>query len=106
MLFFLLIAMRTKDAAQPNKLKISWAPEANREAVIRGVFSMDDMVAIAELMPDEILPPYRKNRSYINSILSGNEVSRMEHPGCKMVFKRVKRGWYILNAGIKWEKEG
>ena len=63
MLFFLLIAMRTKDAAQPNKLKISWAPEANREAVIRGVFSMDDMVAIAELMPDEILPPYRKNRS-------------------------------------------
>ncbi len=103
MLFFLLIAMRTKEATQPNKIQITWPPEANRKEVITGTFSMDDMEAIATLMPDEILPSYRKNRSYINSILAGNEVSRKEYPGCKMVFERVKRGWYILNQNIKWD---
>jgi len=104
MLFFLLIAMRSKEATQPNKIKITWPPEANRKEVITGVFSMDDMEGIAALIPDEILPPYRKNRSYINNVLATNEVSRMEYPGCKMLFDRVKRGCYILNASVKWEE--
>ncbi len=105
MLFFLLIAMRTKEAMQPNKIKVTWPGEANKKEVITGAFSMDDMETIAALIPDDILPSYRKNRSYINGILAGNEVSRKEYPGCKMVFERVKRGWYILNQNIKWVDE-
>jgi hypothetical protein len=56
-------------------------------------------------MPEEILPPYRKNRAYINSILAANEVSRQGYPGCKMIFSRVKRGLYILNPDISWHGE-
>jgi hypothetical protein len=104
MLFFLLIVMRTKEATQPVKVKISWPDAANREPLVTGEFSMPEMEALAILMPDEILPPYRKNRSYINSVLAVNEISRATHPGCKMLFQRVKRGSYILNPDLKWEK--
>ncbi len=100
MLFFLLIAMRNKEATQPNKMKISWPENMNRPGTITGAFSMGEMEDIAQLIPDEILPPYRKNRSYINSILAANEISHTGEPRCKMIFERVKRGWYILNPNI------
>jgi len=104
MLFFLLIAMRTKEATQPVKVKVSWPVEAQRPTVNTGEFNMSEMEALVALMPDEILPPYRKNRSYINSILSANEVDRAINTNCKMVFRRVKRGIYILNPDMKWEE--
>lgn len=100
MLFFLLVAMRNKEDTQTNKMKITWPKEPDRPAIIKGAFSMDEMEAIAQLMPDETLPAYRKNRSYINSILAANEISHMGEPRCKMIFERVKRGWYILNPAI------
>lgn len=103
MLFFLVMTMRTMQEIQHNKVKTS-RPDNEKLFVVAGTFDMDDMERFAAAIPDEILPPYRKSRTYINSILAGNEVSREGYPGCKMVFSRVKRGLYILNPGIKWEK--
>ncbi len=96
--------MRTKEATQPVKVKISWPEATNRETIVAGAFSMPEMETLAALIPDEILPPYRKNRSYINRVLAVNEISRAAYPGCKMVFQRVERGSYILNPDLKWEK--
>ena len=102
MLYFLVIAMRTMQATQANKLKITW-PGDDKRVVIVGAFDMNDVVKMASLLPDEILPPYRKNRSYINSVLASNEISRRGQAGCKMVFERVQRGWYIVNPNITWK---
>jgi len=64
------------------------------------IFSMDDLVELTELFPDEILPPYRKQRQYINSIMALNEVSKSDMPYCKEAFLRVGRGMYILNPDV------
>jgi len=64
------------------------------------IFSMDDFVELAALIPDEILPPYRKKRNYINSILAANEISKKDSPYCKESFVRVKRGMYCLNTDM------
>jgi len=104
MLFFLLIAMRTKEATQPVKVKIVSNIKSEGDRLI-GAFSMDDMEAIAAMMPDEILPPYRKNRTYINSVLAANEISKKGYPNCKMTFERIKRGLYILNHSLTWDEE-
>ena len=102
MLFFLVIAMRTMQATQGNKIKITW-PGDDKRVLITGAFDMNDAEKMASLLPDEILPPYRKNRSYINSVLASNEISRRDQSGCKMVFERVQRGWYIVNPNIIWQ---
>ena len=57
-----------------------------------------------ETMPDEILPLYRRQRSYVNSVLASNEVDRMDASN-KKLFKRVKRGCYILNPGMDYQME-
>ena len=103
MLFFLLIAMRTKEAIQKEKVQVTFE-NSERPPYITGYFDMDNLEAIAALMPDEVLPPYRKNRTYINSIMASNEISRSENTGCKSAFQRIKRGCYIINPEIKWEK--
>lgn len=102
MLFFLVVAFRTMQATQGNKIKIT-ARKAGKPQQITGAFGMDDVERLASLIPDEILPPYRKNRTYINSILASNEISRRKQPGCKPAFQRVQRGWYILNPDIQWQ---
>lgn len=104
MLFFLLIAMRNKEITQGYKVKIEYPPSLNKPSLIVGAFSIDDITAMAALIPDEILPVYRKNRSYINSVLAGNEVSHAGVRGCKPIFARVKRGWYIINAAVNTVK--
>jgi len=63
-------------------------------------FTMDDLVDLTALFPDEILPPYRKNRSYINSIMAQNEISKKDTTYCKEAFVRVGRGMYILNPDL------
>jgi len=102
MLYFLVIAMRTMQATQANKVKITF-PGEDKRVVMAGAFDMNDVVKMASLLPDEILPPYRKNRSYINSVLASNEISRRGQPGCKMVFERMQRGWYIVKPNIVWK---
>jgi hypothetical protein len=99
MIFFLLILMRSLNDIQT--LKAIFMKGTPNEKII-AYFTMDDIIKYIELIPDEILPPYRKNRQYINSILSANEISRAEFPNCKLAFGRVKRGAYTINPAIIW----
>jgi hypothetical protein len=91
MLFFLIILMRNMDDSQPEK-----ACSKFDHSKIVGIFDMNDLERFAAMIPDEILPPYRKKRSYINSIMALNEVTK-ESPYCKSAFIRIERGFYILN---------
>jgi hypothetical protein len=101
MLFFLIIAMRIMESQQPIKVKIKIA-EPDKEFLIKGGFDMDSLQELTAIIPDVVLPTYRKNRSYINSVLASNEISRQGNAGCKMLFIRVKRGVYIINYKLKW----
>lgn len=56
---------------------------------------MDDFMFYIELMPESILPAYRRKRQYVNSILAKNEVDRDDKYNRKL-FKRVGRGTYNL----------
>ncbi len=62
--------------------------------------SLDDFIDFFEKMPTIILAKYRKKRSYISSILSNNEIDRVFIYN-KKLFRRVKRGHYILNPELK-----
>ena len=64
------------------------------------MFTMDSLVELTAMIPDEILPPYRKNRSYINSVMALNEATKTDSPYCKEAFLRVERGKYILNPEL------
>ncbi|WP_257294244.1 UvrD-helicase domain-containing protein [Endozoicomonas sp. YOMI1] len=63
-------------------------------------FSAKDITEWVQTLPDEVLPERRKKQSYISSILSGNEVDR-DAPYNRKLFKRIRRGHYIINPGIK-----
>ena len=99
MVYFLLILMRCVDEMHHRKATYQ---KGKPEERIIACFTMDDMVKFAELIPDEILPPYRKKRQYINSVLSSNEIDREGFPNCKMAFTRVERGVYVVNILINW----
>ena len=101
MTFFLLVCMRCIEHEMPNKIKVHFkAPE--RADMIAGEFSMDDIMKFVECIPDEILPPYRRQRSYVNSVLANHEIDR-DSPSNKKLFKRTKRGCYILNPWISYK---
>ena len=77
--------------------------ELNKECI---VFDMDELVELTALIPDEILPPYRKNRNYINSVMAVNEISKKDvYNNCKEAFYRVQRGFYVLNPDLKFLNE-
>lgn len=60
-------------------------------------------VYLAEAMaalPDSVVEPYRKKRSYISSLLAKHEV-RSQNPYNRKLFQRIKMGHYILNPSIK-----
>jgi len=99
MAFFLLILLQIKETTHPRHVMHTKPGEPDTKFK-KAVYNMDDVEELVEFIPDEILPPYRKNRSYINSILAGNEISKLEQPRCKMLFYRVQRGWYVLNPEL------
>jgi homoserine kinase len=98
MLFFLIVLIRNTADTQPTKARVVF--NAGQETVVTGAFNMTELEQFAAMMPDEILPPYRKKRTYINSIMAMHEKERPS-PYCKAAFVRVKRGWYVLNPQIK-----
>lgn len=55
---------------------------------------------ILQLLPETMLPPYRRRRPYISSILSKNEATR-DHPYNHKLFKRLSRGCYTINPELK-----
>ncbi|MDR2086952.1 MAG: PhoH family protein [Dysgonamonadaceae bacterium] len=79
MLFFLILLMRAN--------------------INRGIFDMNALEQLTAMMPDGIVPLYRKKRTYINSIMALNEREKIS-PYCKSAFFRVDRGLYILNPDI------
>ncbi len=101
MLFFLILAMRTMEEFHLEKVEVSMSGGQSHVIPAR-VYSMNDVMNLVSAMPDEILSPYRKNRSYVNSVLATNEISRREHPGCKRIFIRVDRGSYMISPFIHW----
>ena len=63
-------------------------------------FSARELAECVSVLPDSVLPERRKRQSYISSILSGNEVDR-DSPYNRKLFKRVRRGHYIINPLLK-----
>jgi len=47
-------------------------------------------------LPDAVVPPYRKKRSYISSLLAKNE-HESGQPYNRKLFRRIRHGHYILN---------
>ncbi|MTI12170.1 UvrD-helicase domain-containing protein [Sansalvadorimonas verongulae] len=63
-------------------------------------FNAKDLAEAVAHLPESVLPLRRKKQSYISSILSGNEVER-DAPYNRKLFKRIKRGQYIINPNLK-----
>ena len=103
MAFFLLICMRCINEEMANKIRVKFYDDVAKE-MVTGEFSMDEVMKFVECMPDEILPLYRRQRSYVNSILSGNEIDR-DSSSNKKLFKRTKRGCYILNPFLIYKSD-
>jgi len=101
MAFFLLVCMRCIQQELPDKVSVKFQG-VNRSDVITGVFTIDEVMKHVECIPDEILPAYRKQRTYVNSILASHEVDR-DNPYNKRLFKRAKRGSYIVNATLVYD---
>ena len=99
MVYFLLVLMRSVDEINQHK---AYYRKGKPDEKKMTCFTMDQMENLSGLVPDELLPSYRKKRQYINSVLSSNEISRKEYPNCKMAFVRIDRGVYVVNYNIKW----
>ena len=100
MAFFLLVCMRCIEHEMP-QVSVKFL-NPTRPIAVTGVFSMDDVMKFVECIPDEILPPYRKQRSYVNSVLAAHEADS-NYSYNKMLFKRAKRGYYILNLMLVYD---
>lgn len=101
MRYFLLTYMQSVQEFQKNKVQFESVIDGNDKRAL-GAFSIDDFTRFIEEMPEDILPGYRKKRTYINAVLATNELSQFDKSFCKLLFKRVQRGWYVINPGIKW----
>jgi hypothetical protein len=62
-------------------------------------FSSSDFVEVLSHFPNSIVPERRKQRAYISSILSKNELGREEKYNRKL-FYRIKRGNYVINPKL------
>ncbi|MCW3109829.1 MAG: Ankyrin repeat protein, partial [Segetibacter sp.] len=101
MAFFLLVSMRCIEQELPWKVTVNFY-DTTKPDVATGMFTMDDIMKYIECVPDEVLPPYRKQRAYVNSVLASHELEK-DNPYNKMLFKRVKRGCYVVNAALVYE---
>ncbi|NDP21573.1 MAG: AAA family ATPase [Paludibacter sp.] len=99
MLYFLMIFIRAMQELHPRK---TYYKKGTPNERVLACFKMAEFENYLKQIPDEILPAYRKNRSYINSVLSSNEVERQDFSNCKMSFTRVERGVYVLHPEIIW----
>jgi superfamily I DNA/RNA helicase len=97
MLFFIILLMRNADDHQLSKTETH---SDNQENIAAAIFTISHLLEIVETIPDEILPPYRKKRTYISSLLALHEKDKPS-PYCKATFVRMERGCYMLNPHIK-----
>lgn len=67
-------------------------------------FQTDTFLKYMENIPQQVLPEYRKQRSYVSSILSKNELFR-EDKYNKKLFMRLRQGEYVFNPQIEMQVE-
>jgi hypothetical protein len=65
-----------------------------------GAVTAANLETMLATLPDSVLSPMKKQRSYISRYLSENEVDR-DVPRNRKLFKRYKRGHYVLNPQLK-----
>ncbi len=63
-------------------------------------FTPQDILLASEHFSTNVLPERRKQRAYISSVLSKNEMHR-DGLGNRRLFYRVKRGYYLFNPQMK-----
>jgi hypothetical protein len=68
-------------------------------------FATQDFIDAVEHIPNSVLPERRKQRAYLSSILSKNEIDKVDKHNRKLFF-RVKRGAYVFNPGLAVKVEG
>lgn len=95
MLFFLIVCMQSTEGMVPSKVKFAF-PDPERPEKTTASFSMDMVMRFVGRVPGEILPPYRQQRPYVNSVLAMHEVDK-DSPYNKQAFQRVGRGCYAVN---------
>ncbi len=67
-------------------------------------FSSQDFIDAVQHIPYSILPERRKQRAYLSSILSKNEINKDDKYNRKL-FYRVMRGTYVFNPGLALKVE-
>ncbi|TAH00404.1 MAG: ankyrin repeat domain-containing protein [Sphingobacteriales bacterium] len=65
-----------------------------------GALYSDTFASFFEGIADNIIPDFRKKRSYISSLLAKNEINRDDKYN-KKLFLRLKNGIYVLNPFVK-----
>jgi hypothetical protein len=70
-----------------------------RWAVHRRLLTAADFAEVLAHFPESVVPQRRKQRQYLSSILSKNEMTR-EGPGNRKLFRRVAHGQYLLSPGL------
>ncbi|SFI39502.1 UvrD-helicase domain-containing protein [Nitrosomonas sp. Nm34] len=68
-------------------------------------FSSQDFINAVQHIPYSILPERRKQRTYLSSILSKNEINKDDKYNRKL-FYRVMRGIYVFNPCLALKVEG
>jgi hypothetical protein len=69
------------------------------------LLSAVDFAMVLEHFPESVVPARRKQRAYLSSILSKNEVSK-EGPYNRKLFLRVRHGQYLINPQLALRVEG
>jgi hypothetical protein len=87
--FLLNIFMALQDAIINNS-RSRWEEEGVKAA---------DLEKVIATYPEDIMPDYRKKRSYISSLLAKNEIDS-NNPYNNSLFLRVDRGYYCLNPNL------
>ncbi|WP_031437732.1 ankyrin repeat domain-containing protein [Methylobacter tundripaludum] len=67
-------------------------------------FATQDFIDAVQHIPAGILPERRKQRAYLSSILSKNEIGKDDKHNCKL-FYRVRHGAYIFNPRLALKVE-
>jgi hypothetical protein len=67
--------------------------------VKKGAFTTQAIIDAVEHFPNNVLAPQRKQRAYLSSILSKNEMSRVDRYNRKL-FYRLRQGHYIFNPTL------
>ena len=85
-LFFLITEVRNAIAYKNNQSNLA--------------FNARDISLVLKDFPESVVPRYRKNRDYIGSLFSRNEV-HSNYPYNKQLFSRIGKGVYIINPNIE-----